>query len=119
MHRRLVVKKSLAKLLLVCSWYSLKGYQMANGKPYHPRAYTVASKTLPLGWKLAVCRGSACAIVTVTDRGPFVAGRSLDLSVAAFKCLAPLGKGLIRARVHRVSGHDSTGCMAMGQSEPL
>jgi rare lipoprotein A len=106
-------------MILVCSFYNLPGMTMANGHPYRPSAFTVASKTLPLGWKLAVCRGRACAVVTVTDRGPFVAGRSLDLSVAAFRCLAPLRKGLIRARVHRVSGHDSTGCVAMGQSEPL
>jgi rare lipoprotein A len=107
-------------MILVCSFYNLPGMTMANGHPYRPSAFTVASKTLPLGWKLVVCRGRACAVVTVTDRGPFVAGRSLDLSVAAFRCLAPLGKGLIRARVHRVSGHDSTGCVAMmGQSEPL
>lgn len=113
------MKKALLKLLVVASWYNLPGLPMANGKPYRPSAYTVASKTLPLGWKLAVCRGRACAVVTVTDRGPFVAGRSLDLSVAAFKCLAPLGKGLVEAHVRRVNEADSTGCLVVGHAEPL
>jgi rare lipoprotein A len=106
-------------MILVCSFYSLPGMTMANGHPYRPTAFTVASKTLPLGWKLAVCRGRACAVVTVTDRGPFVPGRSLDLSVAAFRCLAPLRKGLIKARVRRASDRDSTGCVILRRQKSL
>jgi len=34
-------------------------------------------------------------VVTVTDRGPYIAGRVLDLSEAAFAALAPVGAGVI------------------------
>jgi len=57
---------------------------------------TVAHKTLPFGTKLRVMLGGKSAIVRVNDRGPFVRGRSLDLSRAAAKKIGLLPKGVAR-----------------------
>lgn len=54
----------------------------ASGAVFNPGAYTAAHKTLPFGTHLRVCyRG--CVTVVINDRGPFVAGRQLDLSYGA------------------------------------
>ena len=43
-------------------------------------------------------------IVTIQDRGPYVSGRILDLSKAAFRKLAPLGSGVISVTATRLRG---------------
>jgi rare lipoprotein A len=48
-----------------------------------PRRYTAAHKRLPLGTELRVAYGDEAVEVAVNDRGPFVAGRDIDLSLAA------------------------------------
>ncbi|NOS67802.1 MAG: septal ring lytic transglycosylase RlpA family lipoprotein [Candidatus Peribacteraceae bacterium] len=82
----------------VASWYGeeLRGRPMANCRPFNPDRLTAASWHYPLGTKLRVTHGRRSVVVTVTDRGPNKRlGRSIDLSRAAFKRLAPLDKGLI------------------------
>lgn len=91
----------------VASWYGdeLRGRKMANGKPFDPDALTCASWFYPLGARLRVTRGSQEVTVLVTDRGParrlVAQGRTLDLSQAAFRRLAPLRVGLIDVNVER------------------
>jgi len=60
------------------------GRKMANGQPMDPRDDNAASKTLPLGTKALVKNldTGKSAVVTIEDRGPFVAGRVIDLSPA-------------------------------------
>ena len=84
----------------VASWYGDKyrGKLMANGKPFDPAALTVAHKTLPFGTRVRFQLGPRTIIATVTDRGPFVAGREFDLSSGAFARLAQLEAGVIRPR---------------------
>ena len=84
----------------VASWYGDKyrGKLMANGQPFDPAALTVAHKTLPFGTRVRFQLGPRTIIATVTDRGPFVAGREFDLSSGAFARLAQLEAGLIRPR---------------------
>ena len=84
----------------VASWYGDKyrGRLMANGKPFNPAAMTVAHKSLPFGTRVLFQLGPRSIIATVTDRGPFVAGREFDLSSGAFARLAQLEAGLIRPR---------------------
>ena len=84
----------------VASWYGDKyrGKLMANGKPFNPAALTVAHKTLPFGTRVRFQLGPRTIITTVTDRGPFVAGREFDLSSGAFARLAQLEAGLIRPK---------------------
>ncbi len=79
------------------SWYGelWRGRRTASGTRYNPDELTCAHKTLPFGTRLEVRHGGRSVVVTVTDRGPYVRGRHLDLSTAAFKHLAPLSRGVI------------------------
>jgi rare lipoprotein A len=63
---------------------SFAGRKMADGSPMEPTGNNAASRTLPLGTTARVTNletGKA-AIVTIRDRGPYVAGRIVDLSPA-------------------------------------
>jgi rare lipoprotein A len=70
---------------MVASYYAnvLKGNPTASGEPYQPRRYTAAHKSLPLGTELRVAYEGRAVEVVVNDRGPFIAGRDIDLSLAA------------------------------------
>ena len=71
------------------------GQVTASGEVFNTYALTTAHRTLPFGTRLKVTRGNKSVIVRVTDRGPFVGGRGLDLSYAAFSKLAPPSYGHI------------------------
>jgi len=88
------------ELFGVASWYGewFRGRTTACGEPYDPDGLTAAHRDLPCGTRLRVEHGGRGVTVTVTDRGPFVEGRFLDLSRAAFARLAPLAEGLIEVR---------------------
>lgn len=61
--------------------------QTASGEIFDQDDYTCAHKSLPFGTKLKVVRvdNGSSVVVRVNDRGPYVDGRILDLSVAAGK----------------------------------
>ncbi|MEK7097893.1 MAG: septal ring lytic transglycosylase RlpA family protein, partial [Patescibacteria group bacterium] len=71
------------------SWYGedFQGKEMANGKIFNQYHLTAAHRYYPLGIKLKVINieNKKSVIVTVTDRGPFISPRVLDLSYAAAK----------------------------------
>jgi len=71
----------------LASWYGgmFHGRKTAMGTTYNMNAMTAAHRTLPLGtWvKVTNERNGKSAIVQVTDRGPYVANRIMDLSSAA------------------------------------
>ena len=58
----------------------------ASGAVFNPAAHTAAHRTLPFGTHLRVCH-HGCTTVVVNDRGPFVRGRSLDLSYGAARAI--------------------------------
>jgi len=71
---------------MVASWYGpgLEGNVTASGDIFDPYyEYTAASPYYPFGTDLLVSYGGYSVVVEVTDRGPYVAGRELDLSAAA------------------------------------
>ncbi len=70
---------------VVSSWYGseLEGAPTASGEPYRPDQYTAAHPSLPFGTKLLVTYGGQETVVRVTDRGPYLEGRGIDLSRAA------------------------------------
>lgn len=88
---------------MVASYYGaeLAGSPTASGVPFDPSAYTAAHKTLPLGTQLQVDYGGNSVTVTVNDRGPYVAGRDLDLSKAAADTLGltPVGSDAVQVDV--------------------
>jgi rare lipoprotein A len=73
----------------LASWYGppYNERRGANGKIYNMNALTAAHRTLPMGSIVRVIntKTGTSAIVEITDRGPFVEGRILDLSLAAAK----------------------------------
>jgi rare lipoprotein A len=87
--------------LVKASWYGSyhHGKLMANGKPFNMYANTVAHKKLPLGTTLNLTnpRNGASVQVQVTDRGPYIPGRNLDLSYGVARKL-----GVVQAGVAKV-----------------
>ncbi len=73
------------------SWYGpgFHGKLAANGKPFDMEAATVAHKELPLGTRLCIKNpaNGRVVIATVTDRGPFIKGRIIDLSKGVARAL--------------------------------
>jgi rare lipoprotein A len=84
----------------MASFYSESG-KTAEGKRYDPSKFTAAHRTLPFGTRLRVtnARNNQTVTVVVNDRGPFVKGRVLDLSVAAAKALHMTSAGVARVNV--------------------
>ena len=74
---------------LVASWYGpgFEGAITASGQPFDPYGYTAAHPYLPFGTQLLVSYGGNSVVVTVTDRGPFVPGRQIDLSQGAAQAI--------------------------------
>ncbi len=73
------------------------GGPTASGERFNANAMTAAHKTLPLGSVVKVTNKSNGKSVTVriNDRGPYVAGRCLDLSVAAMRAVGGYNAGTI------------------------
>ena len=78
--------RASAEELGVASVYSTQGGgRSANGERLNPNALTAAHRTLPFGTKVLVTnkKNGRSVTVTITDRGPFVRGRIIDLMPAA------------------------------------
>ena len=87
------------------SFYAYSGGKTASGAPYRPRGLTAAHRTLPFGTRLKVTdlKSGRHVQVTVTDRGPFVRGRVLDLSRGAAQALGMVNRGVIQVRTEVLS----------------
>lgn len=87
------------------SYYSKSwsGRKTANGERLHHDSLTCAHKTYPFGTLLKVTNpaNGLSVIVKVTDRGPYVKGRVVDLSVRAAKELGILSQGIAPVIVER------------------
>lgn len=87
----------------IASWYGadFHGKKTSNGEIYDMHAMTAAHKTLPLGvWvKVRNLKSGQEQILRVNDRGPFVAGRVIDLSYAGAQALGLVGPGTAPVRV--------------------
>lgn len=70
----------------IASVYSTEsGTRTASGQRLYDSALTAAHKTLPFGTKVKVTneRNGRSVVVTINDRGPFIKGRSIDLTRAS------------------------------------
>jgi len=91
----------------VASVYSIgdgsqAGTTTASGIPLNDNALTAAHKSLPFGSKVRVInkKNGNSVTVTITDRGPFVRGRCIDISKAGARALG--FAGLAPVRVSRI-----------------
>jgi rare lipoprotein A len=85
------------------TWYTApyKGKRAANGQVFDDDALTAAHRTLPMGSLVVVTNlttGQSSAM-RITDRGPFVDGRILDLTIASAKATGIYRAGLARVRL--------------------
>jgi rare lipoprotein A len=92
----------------IASWYgaAFQGRKTANGESFDRLKYTAAHRSLPFGTILIVTNreNGRRVVVRVNDRGPFVAGRLIDLSEAAATAI-----GLIAAGTGPVSLEEAAG----------
>ncbi len=74
---------------------------LASGGRFNPNALTAAHKTLPFGTRVRVTHmGNGRSVeVKINDRGPYVAGRIIDLSKAAASVIGMTGQGVARVVV--------------------
>lgn len=88
------------------SWYGpdFHGKKTSNGETYNMNAMTAAHKTLPMNTMVRVTNlgNGAQTTVRINDRGPFVAGRIIDLSRAAASSIDMLGAGTARVKLEVV-----------------
>ncbi len=87
----------------IASFYhrSLEGGATASGEPYDPDELTCAHRKLAFGTRLRVklVRTGATATCRVNDRGPFVAGRVVDLSAAMAEELGVAGDDIHKVEI--------------------
>ena len=90
----------------VASWYGerYRGKPTASGELFNPDALTAAHRSLPFGTVVRCTYGTNTVTVRINDRGPFVKGRVIDLSRAAFARLCDVDKGLIKVNIE-IKGH--------------
>ena len=85
------------------SFYGAKwnGRKTANGEIFNTSNLTAAHKTLPFGTKVKVTNQSngKSVVVRINDRGPYVKGRVIDLSTAAFSSIEDIGKGVTSVKI--------------------
>lgn len=81
-------------------WFGI-GEQTADGKRFHQYEMTCAHKTLPLGTFVRVTnlKNGQHTIAKITDRGPYVTGRIVDLSRTGAKQIGILDAGLAQVKL--------------------
>ncbi len=92
--------------MMIASWYGpdFHGKLTASGEVYDMYGMTAAHKTLPFGTILRLTNPDtgAAATITITDRGPFVPGRDIDLSYRVAKDIGVIGPGVLAVMVQYI-----------------
>ena len=87
----------------LATWYTApyKGRRSANGEVFDDAALTAAHRTLPMGSLVVVTNLTTgqWAAMRISDRGPFVDGRIVDLTMASAKATGVYRAGLVRVRL--------------------
>jgi rare lipoprotein A len=96
-HRPILSEEGLA------TWYTApyRGRKAANGQVFDDTAMTAAHRTLPMGSLIMVTnlRTGQSGTMRITDRGPFVEGRIVDLTIASAKVTGVYLAGLVPVRI--------------------
>ncbi|HTP80133.1 MAG TPA: septal ring lytic transglycosylase RlpA family protein [Bacteroidota bacterium] len=94
---------SLLTIEGIASYYAddFNGKQAADGELFDMNDLTAAHRTFPFGTKVRVTNleNNLSVVVRVIDRGPYVEGRMIDLSLAAAKRIELVGSGTARVRL--------------------
>jgi rare lipoprotein A len=94
----------------VASWYGVPfdGHRTSNGEIYDMHQFTAAHRTLPFGTIVRVTNlaNGKQTQVRINDRGPFVADRIIDLSLAAARAIEMVGPGVAPVRIELISGQN-------------
>lgn len=85
------------------SWYGggFYGRKTASGETYNMNSLTAAHRSLPFGTRVRVTntRTGSSVVVRINDRGPFIAGRIIDLSRAAASQIGLTSSGVAAVKV--------------------
>jgi rare lipoprotein A len=96
-HRPILTEVGLA------TWYTApyKGRKAANGQIFDDNAYTAAQRTLPMGSLIVVTnlKTGQSAAMRISDRGPFVPDRIIDLTIASAKATGVYWPGSAQVRI--------------------
>jgi rare lipoprotein A len=91
----------------LASWYGeeRQGKLTANGEVFDMNGLTAAHREFPMGTKVKVTnlKNHRTLILRINDRGPGIAGRVIDVSMAAAKTLGFLHSGVVPVEVEVVS----------------
>ncbi len=94
----------------VASWYGIPyhGRRAANGEVYNMYQMTAAHRTLPFDSVVRVTnlKNGKSTEVRINDRGPFVEGRIIDLSLGAARAIDMVGMGIAPVRIEALTGPD-------------
>ena len=115
-HKPILTEEGLA------TWYTAaKGRKAANGQLFSDHALTAAHRTLPMGSLVVVTNPATgqSSPMRITDRGPFVEGRLIDLTIASAKATGVYraGSARVRVEVYRTPKPIATGgrwCVQIG-----
>ena len=96
----------------IASWYGhpYHGRRSASGEIYNMEQFTAAHRSLPFGTWLEVTnlQNRKVVDVRINDRGPFVDGRIIDLSLAAARSIDMVGPGTARVRLKVIASPAGT-----------
>mgnify|MGYP003705464233 CR=1 FL=1 len=84
--------------------YIACGVKNGKSKKFNPDGISAAHKTLPCGTKVKVTRKDTgkSIVLTITDRGPYIPGRIIDLSRGAAKEMDMLVRGIVPVKVSKL-----------------
>ena len=95
----------------LASWYDCakpgecsKSKITASGEKFNPWGMTAAHKTLPMGTMVRVTHKGRSVVVRITDRGPYIKGRTIDLSKGAARKIGCHGVCRVSLQVLGKSG---------------
>ena len=91
--------KSLIVLISVLASFYSKPQNTASGEWFTGKEMTCAHKTLPMNTLVKVTRGRRSLVCRINDRGPYIKGRTLDLSRAAAAQLGMIDAGVARVEM--------------------
>jgi rare lipoprotein A len=90
----------------MASYYSYEGgNRTATGERFNPQGLTAAHRSLPFGTRVRVTNtgNGRSVIVRINDRGPFIRGRVIDLSVGAARELGMISSGVAAVKIEILS----------------